>query len=290
MNALEISDGSVQILAGLLEARTGQQLSIGRRWRIETALRPLLQSHKIASLDALAGRVVSGREPQLAQLVVEALLNHETFFFRDIAAFQQLSEIGFGRLHETRRATRRLRIWSAGCSTGQEAYSLAMMIADRPDRWAGWTVEILATDLSPGAVARARGGRYSQFEIQRGLPITHMLRRFEQRGDQWHVDDKLRGAVRFQVHNLLEAPPAGQFDVVLCRNVLLYFSGDVRRLVFGRIAGAIASDGLLMLGAGETVMGQTDQFVSDFECRGLYRPRVEIVPPVALTRGVPGHR
>ena len=290
MNAPEISDGSIHILAGLLEARTGQQLSIGRRWRIGTALRPLLQSQKIASLDELAGRVVSGREPKLVRIVVEALLNHETFFFRDIAAFQQLSEVGLGRLHAARHATRRLRIWSAGCSTGQEAYSLAMMIADRPDRWAGWMVEILATDLSPGAVSRARDGRYSQFEIQRGLPTSQMLRRFEQRGDEWHVDEKLRGAVRFQVHNLLEAPPPGQFDVVLCRNVLLYFSGDVRRLVFGRIASAIARDGLLMLGAGETVMGQTDQFVSDFECRGLYRPRVEIVAPVALTRSAPGYR
>ncbi len=290
MSALEISDGSVHILAGLLEARTGQQLSIGRRWRIETALRPLLQSQKIASLDELAGRVVSGREPHLAQIVVEALLNHETFFFRDIAAFRQLGELGLGRLCEARRASRHLRIWSAGCSTGQEAYSLAMMIADRPDRFAGWTVEILATDLSPGAVARARGGRYSQFEIQRGLPIAHMLHRFEQRGEQWYVDERLRRAVRFQVHNLLEAPPTGQFDIVLCRNVLLYFSTDVRRLVFGRLASAIAPDGLLMLGAGETVMGQTDQFVSDFACRGLYRPRVEIEPPVALTRSAPGHR
>jgi chemotaxis protein methyltransferase CheR len=290
MSALEISDGSVHILAGLLEARTGQQLSVGRRWRIETALRPLLQNQKIATLDELAARVVSGREPQLAQIVVEALLNHETFFFRDIAAFQQLGEVGFGRLCEARKASRRLRIWSAGCSTGQEAYSLAMMIADRPDRWAGWTVEILATDLSPGAVSRARSGRYSQFEIQRGLPITQMLRRFEQRGEQWHVDEKLRGAVRFQVHNLLEAPPPGQFDVVLCRNVLLYFSADVRRLVFGRIASAIALDGLLMLGAGETVMGQTDQFVSDFECRGLYRPRVEVEPPAALVRSAPRFR
>lgn len=290
MSALEISDGSIHILAGLLEARTGQQLSVGRRWRIETALRPLLQNLGIASLDELAGRVVSGREPRLAQTVVEALLNHETFFFRDIAAFRQLGEIGFGRLHAARRADRRLRIWSAGCSTGQEAFSLAMMIADRPDRWSGWTVDILATDLSPGAVARARSGRYSQFEIQRGLPITQMLRRFEQRGEHWHVDEKLRGAVRFQVHNLLEAPPAGQFDLVLCRNVLLYFSTDVRRLVFGRIASAIAPDGLLMLGAGETVMGQTDQFVSDFECRGLYRPRIEIDPPAALARSAPGAR
>jgi chemotaxis protein methyltransferase CheR len=271
----DISDGAVRILAGLLEARTGQQLAIGRRWRIGTALRPLLVSHDVASLDALAARVVSGAEPRLATAVVEALLNHETFFFRDIPAFRLLGAQGLGRLHTARKPSKRLRIWSAGCATGQEVYTLAMMIGDRPDLWSDWTIEILGTDLSGAAIAQARAGRYSQFEIQRGLPITQMLRRFEQHGDHWYADARLRAAARFQTHNLLEAPPPGRFDLILCRNVLLYFSGDVRRLVFGRLASAIQPDGMLMLGAGETTMGQTDQFVSDFECRGLYRPRVE---------------
>jgi chemotaxis protein methyltransferase CheR len=275
---MEISDSAVHILAGLLEARTGQQLAVGRRWRIDTALKPLLATRGIASLDSLALQVVSGRDPQLATAVIEALLNHETFFFRDVKPFQLLDERGLGRLHAARAATKRLRIWSAGCSTGQEAYTLAMMIADQADRWAGWSIEILATDLSPAAIAQARSGRYSQFEIQRGLPIGQMLRRFDQNGVHWHADIKLRSAIRFQTHNLLDAPPPGQFDVILCRNVLLYFSADVRRLVFARMASAIQPDGLLMLGAGETAMGQTDQFVSDYECRGFYRPRMDIEP------------
>jgi chemotaxis protein methyltransferase CheR len=272
---MEISDGAVRILAGLLEARTGQQLAAGRRWRIDAALRPLLQGFGAPTLEALALRIVSGAEPHLTDAVIEALLNHETFFYRDVRSFHLLAEQGLGRLHEARRAERRLRVWSAGCSTGQEVYTLAMLFADQPERWAGWQIEIFGTDLSAAAIARARAGRYSQFEIQRGLPVVQMLRCFDQRGDDWYVAEDLRRAVSFRTHNLVEAPPAGRFDVILCRNVLLYFSADVRRLVFGRLASAIAPDGLLMLGAGETVMGQTDQFVSDFACRGFFRRRIE---------------
>jgi chemotaxis protein methyltransferase CheR len=279
---MEISDGAVRILAGLLEARTGQQLAIGRRWRIDTALRPLIARHGIPTLDDLVHRIVSGRSAALADEAIEALLNHETFFYRDLNAFRLLDEQGLGRLHAARAGTRRLRIWSAGCSTGQEAYTVAMMIAERPDRWRGWTIDILGTDLSPVAIEQARQGRYSQFEIQRGLPVAQMLHRFDQEGEHWRATSLLRQAVRFRVHNLLAPPPVGLFDVVLCRNVLLYFSPDVRTLVFGRIASAMQPDGLLMLGAGETAMGQTDAFVSDFEARGLYRKRIDAATMAAF--------
>ncbi|HEY0271177.1 MAG TPA: CheR family methyltransferase [Sphingomonas sp.] len=272
---MEISEGAIRILAGLLEARTGQQLAVARRWRIEAALRPLLLSFAAPSLEMLAMRVVSGAEPRLTDAVIEALLNHETFFYRDMGSFELFADQGLGRLHAARRNERRLRIWSAGCSTGQEVYTLAMLIAGRPDRWAGWSIEILGTDLSAPAIARARAGRYSHLEIQRGLPIVQMLGCFEQRGEHWFVTDRLRAAVSFKIHNLVEPPPAGSFDVILCRNVLLYFSADIRRLVFGRLASAIAPDGLLMLGAGEIALGQTDQFVSDYACRGFYRRRID---------------
>lgn len=271
------------MLASLLEARTGQQLAIGRRWRIETALRPLLLQQGIATLDILVNRIASGDEPRLTDDAIEALLNHETFFFRDLVAFRLLEEQGLPRLHAARADTRRLRIWSAGCSTGQEAYTLAMMFADRPDRWAGWTIDILGTDLSALSVERARAGRYSQFEIQRGLPVAQMLRHFDQDGDHWQASSALRSAVRFRVHNLLSPPLAGLFDVVLCRNVLFYFSSDVRGFAFDRIASAIQPDGLLMLGAGETAIGQTEAFVSDPGCRGLYRKHVETPQPMEMT-------
>jgi chemotaxis protein methyltransferase CheR len=279
---VEISDGAVRTLAGLLKARTGQQLALGRRWRIDTVLRPLIEQHGIPSLDELVYRIVSGRDAALADEAIEALLNHETFFYRDLQAFRLLDEQGLGRLHAARSDTRRLRIWSAGCSTGQEAYTIAMMISERPDRWRGWTIDILGTDLSPAAVERARLGRYSHFEIQRGLPVAQMLRRFDRDGEHWQASSLLRQAVQFRVHNLLTPPPVGLFDVVLCRNVLFYFSPDVRTLVFGRIAGAIQADGVLMLGAGETAMGQTDAFVSDFEARGLYRKRIHASTVAAL--------
>lgn len=269
---MQISDSSSRILAGLLEARTGQQLTISRRWRIETALSSLLRERGIATLDELITILVMGREPSLAQRVVEALLNNETFFFRDRAPFDLLSRHALPELARRRAESRRLRIWSAGCSTGQEVYSLAMLFAEDPDSWRGWTIDILGTDVSTGCVDRARAGSYSQFEVQRGLGIAQMIKWFEECPDGWRAVEPLRRPVRFQVHNLLEPPPhPGGFDIVLCRNVLLYLSADKRTLAFERLASAMAEDGWLMLGAGETVIGQTAKLATDVNVRGLYR-------------------
>ena len=269
---MQVSDSSSRILAGLLEARTGQQLTMSRRWRIETALSALLRERGIPTLDELITILVMGREPRLANQVVEALLNNETYFFRDRTPFDLIARSALPKLAERRKDSRRLRIWSAGCSTGQEAYSLAMMFAEEPQRWAGWTIDILGTDVSEAAVQRARDSNYSPFEVQRGLGIQQMIRWFEEIDGGWRAVEPLRRAVRFQVHNLLEpAPHPGQFDIVLCRNVLLYLNVERRGLVFDRIAGALAPDGWLMLGAGETVIGQTQRFESDSKARGLYR-------------------
>jgi len=270
---VQVSDSSSRILAGLLEARTGQQLTMSRRWRIETALAALLRERGIPTLDELITILVMGREPSLATQVVEALLNNETYFFRDRTPFDLLTRAALPKLAQRRHDSKRLRLWSAGCSTGQEAYSLAMMFAEDPVRWAGWTVDILGSDVSESAVRRARDGVYSQFEVQRGLGITQMIRWFEECEGGWRAIEPLRRLVRFQVHNLLEpAPHPGQFDIVLCRNVLLYLNAERRGLVFDRIAGAMAPDGWLMMGAGETVIGQTRKFEADPESRGLYRP------------------
>lgn len=270
---MQVSDSSSRILAGLLEARTGQQLTMSRRWRIETALAALLRERGIPTLDELITILVMGREPSLATQVVEALLNNETYFFRDRTPFDLLTRAALPKLAQRRHDSKRLRIWSAGCSTGQEAYSLAMMFAEDPVRWAGWTIDILGSDVSESAVRRARDGIYTQFEVQRGLGITQMIRWFEECDDGWRAIEPLRRLVRFQVHNLLEpAPHPGQFDIVLCRNVLLYLNAERRGLVFDRIAGAMAPDGWLMMGAGETVIGQTRKFEADPESRGLYRP------------------
>lgn len=266
-----ISSRSATAFATVLEAHTGQQLASSRLWRIETALAPLMRIRELASLDHLAHALAGGGEPALAQAVIEALLNNETFFYREPAAFDLL-DAAMVRLCEARAATRRLRIWCAGCSTGQEAYSLAMRFAD-DERWADWTIDITGSDVSAAAIAQARAGLYSQFEIQRGLPVRQMLRWFDSEGELWRANAELRRKVLFRAHNLLDAPLLpGRCDVILCRNVLLYFTQSRRATVFERLAKASAPDGVLMLGAGETVIGQTDRFVSDSEHRGLYRP------------------
>jgi chemotaxis protein methyltransferase CheR len=259
---VQVSDSSGRILASLLEARTGQQLTMSRRWRIETALSSLLRERGIASLDELITILVMGREPSLSNQVVEALLNNETYFFRDRTPFDLLATHALPTLARKRHSSRRITIWSAGCSTGQEAYSLAMLFAEDPPAWAGWTIDI----------DRARSGIYTQFEVQRGLGVTQMIRWFEESEAGWRAVEALRKPVRFQVHNLLEPPPhPGAFDIVLCRNVLLYLSPEKRTLAFERLASAMVPDGWLMLGAGETVIGQTRKLVSDTGARGLYR-------------------
>jgi chemotaxis protein methyltransferase CheR len=269
---VQISDSSSRILAGLLEARTGQQLTMSRRWRIETALAALLRERGIGTLDELITILVMGKEPNLSQQVVEALLNNETYFFRDRAPFDVLQRHALPELAQRRASAKRLRIWSAGCSTGQEVYSLSMLFIEEAEKWAGWTIDILGTDVSTGCVDRARAGSYSQFEVQRGLGINQMIKWFEECADGWRAVEALRRTVRFQVHNLLEpAPHPGDFDIVLCRNVLLYLSPDRKTLAFERIAGAMAADGWLMLGAGETVIGQTTKLGADINARGLYR-------------------
>ena len=269
---MQISDSSSRILAGLLEARTGQQLTMSRRWRIETALSALLREREITTLDELITILVMGKEPSLSQKVVEALLNNETYFFRDRAPFDMLQRHALLELAQRRDKSKRLRIWSAGCSTGQEVYSLSMLFAEEAEKWRGWTIDILGTDVSNSCIDRARAGAYSQFEVQRGLGINQMIRWFEEGAEGWRAVEPLRKAVRFQVHNLLEpAPHPGDFDIVLCRNVLLYLSPEKKTLAFERIAGAMAQDGWLMLGAGETVIGQTSKLGADINARGLYR-------------------
>ena len=269
---MQISDSSTRILAGLLEARTGQQLTMSRRWRIETALSALLRERGISTLDELITILVMGKEPSLSQMVVEALLNNETYFFRDRSPFDLIQRYALPELALRRVKSKRLRIWSAGCSTGQEAYSLAMLFAEEPEKWRGWTVDILGTDVSSACVDRARTGTYTQFEVQRGLGINQMIKWFEETADGWRAVEELRRPIRFQVHNLLEQPPhPGGFDIVLCRNVMLYLSPEKKTLAFERLATSMADDGWLMLGAGETVIGQTNKLGADINARGLYR-------------------
>lgn len=264
---------SGRILASLLEARTGQELPPSRQWRIGTALSGVLREAGLASLDELIATLTVSHETVLSRKVIEALLNNETYFFRDKTMFDQLSQRILPELAERRRATRTLSIWSAGCSTGQEALSLAMMLTEQESRWAGWTIDIVGTDVSGAVIEVASKGCYSQFEIQRGLGVTQMIRWFDETDAGWQAQERIRRKVRFGVHNLLECPPApGRFDMVLCRNVMLYFDAANRVRAFERLSSAMAPDGWLMLGTGETVVGQTEQFIPDRNVTGFYRP------------------
>lgn len=269
-----MSESAGRVLAGILESDTGQTLGTARRWRIETALAALIRARGLAGIDQLVGLLASGREPGLRSAVVDALLNNETYFFRDRQPFDLLLGNPLDRIAEARADARRIAIWCAGCSTGQEAYSLAMAFAEMGDRFRDWRIDIVGTDVSAAAVARARAGSYGQFEVQRGLPVRQMVRWFEEGADgAWRIAEPLRRAVRFEARPLAAPPPApGLFDIILCRNVLLYFPPALRARMFDRLADAIRPGGALMLGAGETVIGQTGRFLSDPDNRGLYVP------------------
>ena len=263
--------GATQILAGLLQARTGQIISPNRYWRIETSLKPVLQEFCIPDIDSLVAALLGADNEELVQASVEAMLNNESYFFRDSAMFNMLRNKVLPTLKEKRISDKRLRIWCAGCSTGQEVYSLAMHFADDRTQWAGWKIEITGTDISQTVLDKARSGRYTQFEIQRGLSVTHMLRYFTQDGESWIMKPEIRDMVQFRSDNIMRPTgKAGEYDMVLCRNVLLYFSPETRHIAFSRLARSIRPDGYLMLGAAETVIGQTTNFVADQEIRGVY--------------------
>lgn len=265
------SDASYKVIADLLTARTGQQLTESRLWRVPSALAGIFRERGISNVDQLVCLLGDTSDYRLASEVVEALLNNETYFFRDQASFTTLNEVVLPALARARADKRRLAVWSAGCSTGQEALSLAMLFARHPEKWSGWKIDILGTDVSGKAIAAARHGHYSQFEVQRGISVAHMLEFFTETDKLWQANSTIRSLVRFQQHNILDLPPPGHFDLILCRNVLLYFDTATRRRAFRRLRGALSPDGWLMLGAGETVIGQTDDFVPMGSSAALYR-------------------
>jgi chemotaxis protein methyltransferase CheR len=277
---MDAYQASHQIIADLLEDHTGQHLTESRRWRVGTALAGLFREHGIDNVDQLVCLMESQSTPakrrELQKKIVEALLNNETYFFRDKPTFDQLPELVLPDLARKRADVRRLSIWCAGCSTGQEVHSVAMLFADNPERWHGWTLEILGTDISERAIEAARSGLYTQFEVQRGLGVIEMLRHFDETKGGWQIKDQTRRIARFQHHNVLSEPPGRRrFDLILCRNVLLYFDRPTRQKAFARLASAISAGGYLMLGAGETVVGQTSAFIPCQDRVSLYEASPE---------------
>lgn len=260
------SPAAIGTIARLFADRTGQLIAPSRMWRLETALKPLLRDRKMATLDDLVTGLVAARDGELSDHVVDALLNQESSFFRDAAVIDLTGDAAVALYAGSRR---RLRIWSAGCSTGQEPLSLAILLEERglgEDK-----AEIVATDVSHGAIARAKAARFSQFEIQRGLSIHRMMAWFEGGGPEWSARRELVRRIQFRQHNLIAGPPPpGGFDIILCRNVLLYLPPDLRGEAFDRFATALRPGGLLVLGASETVIGQTKRFAPSRDWRGFY--------------------
>ncbi len=276
------SGAAGRILSALLEARAGHALSDDRMWRIETALNPIMRDRGLPSLEALVVELATGADRKLVDRVVDAMINHETYFFRDIDLFRDVERTALAQLRERRAMQRSLSIWCVGCSTGQEPYSLAMMLEEQKQLWRGWNVRIVASDISPSVIAAARSGRYSHFEIQRGLPTTMMLEWFEPDNGDWLLRSVIRDKVEFIQHNILaDALPPGPFDLILCRNILFYLTPHYRGMAVTRLASAMAGDGLLMLGAFETMIGQGKEFERDPAAKGFYRPARVAARPLA---------
>ncbi|MCK8455763.1 MULTISPECIES: CheR family methyltransferase [Sphingomonas] len=262
------SQTAIAVLTALLEARTGQQIAAYRAWRLDTALKPLLRDRNLDTLDQLVTQLLEGSDRSIGDRIVDALVNQETSFFRDAQVFDLLVEA----VAAVQSASRRVRIWCAGCSTGQEPLSLAMVFAERHETSGAPMPEIVATDVSEAALARARGGRFSQFEIQRGLPVRRMIRWFDTTGSDWVAKPELVKLITFRRMNLVsDQPPPGRFDIILCRNVLLYLSTETKTGVFPKLANALNPGGKLVLGAGETVIGQTSAFEPSRGFRGFYQ-------------------
>ena len=254
-----ISRADYEYLGRLLQENSGLYLGEGKEYLVEARLGPVAACLGFATLEELVRSLRAAPQPGVVKQVCEAMTTGESLFFRDGAPFTLLRDRVLPDLLEARRATRRLRIWCAAASTGQEPYSVAMTLASLVPPLDGWRVEILATDYSRAAVARARAGVYSHFEVQRGLPVAMLLRHFRQRGDDWQISEEMRRAVTFREANLLDGfAGTGPWDLVFCRNVLIYFDVPTKRDVLERLSRVVAPDGYLFLGAAETAVGLTE--------------------------------
>ncbi len=261
-----------EYLRKLLKDHSGLDLSADKQYLIESRLLPLSRKSGLPGISELVQKMKGGSPALIAQ-VVEAMTTNETFFFRDKVPFDHFRDSIMPEILKARAARKSIRIWCAAGSTGQEPYSLAMCLKEMSAALAGWRVEIIATDLSQEVLEKSKAGIYSQFEVQRGLPIQLLVKYFKQNGELWQISPEIRAMVQHRQLNLLhDFSQLGTFDVIFCRNVLIYFDQDTKINIFGRLARTMEADGFLVLGAAETVVGLTDVFKPFPDKRGLYRP------------------
>jgi chemotaxis protein methyltransferase CheR len=262
-----------EFLRKILKERSGLDLSPDKQYLVESRLIPLARRISLPGITELVQKMKAGSADALTAEVVEAMTTNETFFFRDKIPFDHLRETMLPAMLQARASRRALRIWCAASSTGQEPYSIAMCLKELGATLAGWRVEILATDLSQGVLEKSKAGLFSQFEVQRGLPIQLLVKYFTQVGELWQLNADIRGMVQHRQLNLLQDfGHLGTFDVIFCRNVLIYFDQDTKAGIFERLARVVEPDGFMVLGAAESVVGISDAFKPHPERRGLYRP------------------
>ena len=271
-------------LRKLLKERSGLVLSADKQYLVESRLTPLARKAGLATLGELVAKLRQNNERLIVD-VVEAMTTNESFFYRDKIPFDHFTNVIMPSLLAARAREKRVRIWCAAASTGQEPYSLAMCLKEMKDKVAGWRIEIIGTDLSTEVLEKAKAGMYSQFEVQRGLPIQLLVKYFTQTGDTWQISPEIRAMVQYKPLNLLaDFSHLGNFDVVFCRNVLIYFDQETKVGVLNRIARMLEGDGFLVLGAAETVVGLTESFKPLADKRGLYAPNKDALKPAAVAK------
>jgi chemotaxis protein methyltransferase CheR len=252
--------------------QTGLVLGPDKMYLIESRLAPLARKYNHANIDLLVGQLRASKAPDLHRDIVDAMMTNESFFFRDGKPFEQFRQLVLPGLLQSRAAKKSFRIWCAAASTGQEPYTLAMILKEEAAKLAGWRVDIVGTDISHDALDRARAGIYTQFEVQRGLPIQLLVKYFKQDGDKWQIAPEIRNAVQYRNFNLLsDFASLGSYDVIFCRNVLIYFDQKTKGTILDRMAKLLPSDGLLYLGGAETVLGVTERFQPMAGQRGIYQ-------------------
>jgi chemotaxis protein methyltransferase CheR len=264
-----------EFLRKLLKERSGLDLSPDKQYLVESRLVPLARKASLSGISELVQKMKAGGMEALTAEVVEAMTTNETFFFRDKTPFDHLKDTMLPAVLQARAARRTLRIWCAASSTGQEPYSIAMCLKGLGAAVAGWKLDIVATDLSQGVLEKSKAGIFSQFEVQRGLPIQLLVKHFTQVGDMWQLNADIRSMVQHRQLNLLQDfGHLGTFDIIFCRNVLIYFDQDTKAGIFERMSKLVEGDGFLVLGAAESVVGISDAFKPYPERRGLYRPNL----------------
>ncbi len=258
-------------VAKMLKERSGLVLSRDKSYLLESRLMPVARRRGMKGLDDLCV-ALRRMDPALVKDVTEAMTTNESFFFRDGKPFDQFRDQVIPALLNSRKDKRQIRIWCAACSSGQEPYSLSIILKEMEAKLAGWRIDIVATDLSTEILEKAKAGLYSQFEVQRGMPIQLLVKYFQKKDEMWQIDSRLRAMVQYRPLNLLTdvRSTLGNFDIVFCRNVLIYFDQETKGKVLADIAKLLAPDGCLFLGGAETVLGISDKFKPVVGQRGMY--------------------